>query len=359
MAAAIAYHVLFAVVPLTMLVVSLVGVLAGSEERRNDIVREVTEYLRLSGGTIALELSEEGAARLEEEYGEGAVAEIEAALDAIPEAEVQQVIDDAEGGSVNVVGYALGASDIEVTSDNLVVETLRNVVDASGPLTVVSLGLLIYSVSGLFGAVRRSLDFVWGKPRARPLVQGKLIDLLTVFGILLSVVVGLVAIVFTGVIRQFIESQDRWIEPLTTGWLWTVFSIAVSWLMSFAVCALAFRYIPQAKTSFRDVWPGAAIAATSFEVLKAGFGVYVTNFGSFDVVYGTLGGVLLFLLLVYWGSYAFLLSAEVAVEYPIVREGGYTMPERAAPKGMRALLGSALRSLVFREEEDQTKTPPR
>jgi membrane protein len=97
--------------------------------------------------------------------------------------------------------------------------------------------------------------------------------------------------------------------------VWFALSLAVPWLFAFAFCLLLFRWGPGTTTRFRDVWPGAALVATGLEVLKAGFGIYVNYFGSFDVVYGALGGVLLFMLFVYWSAYLFLFGAEMSAEY--------------------------------------------
>jgi membrane protein len=331
MAAAIAYHVLFAVVPLTMLVISVVGLIAGSEQRRDDVVDEAMDYLRLTESAVRLDLSDAGVERVTVEYGKEAVEEIEQGLDSLSETEEKATADDLSAGEgVTVAGYELTPEDVEVNSDNLVVETVQSVIDASGPISVLSLVLVAYSATGLFGAVRRSLDFVWGRRRMRPMFEGKLMDLVMVVFVLALVIAGLVAIAMAGALRQ-VGTERGW---LWSDWAWTPGSIAFSWVVSFGVCLLAFRFIPQAGTRFRNIWPGAALAATGFEVIKLGFGLYVANFSSFDVVYGALGGVLLVLLFVYWASYLFLLSAEVSVAYPRAREGRYD----PAPGGQRKTL---------------------
>jgi uncharacterized BrkB/YihY/UPF0761 family membrane protein len=133
---------------------------------------------------------------------------------------------------------------------------------------------------------------------------------------------------------------------------WWVGSTAFSWLVTFTVCIAAFLILPQVRTRFRDVWLGAAVAATGLEVLKIGFSIYVANFSTFDVIYGALGGVLLFLLLVYWASYVFLVGAEVAAEYPRVRAGEYDTDDQPSEgTSLRGMATGWIKSLFVRGDE--------
>jgi membrane protein len=64
--------------------------------------------------------------------------------------------------------------------------------------------------------------------------------------------------------------------------------------------------------SLRVLWPSAAAAAIAFEVAVYGYTIYATRFASFNTVYGPIGAVLLFLLLVYLLAAIVLLGAETA-----------------------------------------------
>ena len=67
----------------------------------------------------------------------------------------------------------------------------------------------------------------------------------------------------------------------------------------------------------------ALVATIFFEILKNGFSFYLANFGRYDVVYGSLGAVVIFLFWTYLSATVLLLGAEVASEYPRVRSGKY------------------------------------
>jgi membrane protein len=91
---------------------------------------------------------------------------------------------------------------------------------------------------------------------------------------------------------------------------------AVGWAfpagVTFVAFSLLYRYIPDVKHGLHDVWPGAVVAALLFEAAKHGFTVYVANFSRYELVYGALGAVMLFLLWIYLSAMILLLGAELA-----------------------------------------------
>jgi membrane protein len=130
-------------------------------------------------------------------------------------------------------------------------------------------------------------------------------------------------------------------------------------LLSFIVFMLIYRYVPNAPASFRDVWPGALLAAVLFEVLKNVFAIYIANFNNYDVAYGALGGILLFLMWTYLTSNILLIGAELASEYPRVSRGDYD-EEEARPKEQRPLRETAVRTVrgLFRRHEPEEPESP-
>ncbi len=104
--------------------------------------------------------------------------------------------------------------------------------------------------------------------------------------------------------------------------------------------------VPATKVRPQDVWLGALVAAVLFEVGKIGFTFYLENFGSYDVVYGSLGAVATFLFWIYISSIILLFGAEVASEYPRVLRGDYPEDERKPALPLRQRIVTLLRSLV-------------
>ena len=84
---------------------------------------------------------------------------------------------------------------------------------------------------------------------------------------------------------------------------------------------LIYKFMPNTKTYWRYIWPGAIVAAVLFEVTKNVFIIYVNRFANFENVYGSLAPVIAMLLWAYVGSLILILGAEISSEYGRLRRG--------------------------------------
>ena len=210
----------------------------------------------------------------------------------------------------------------ETQGTNLVSDTVKGVSRASGPLTVVGLVGLAWSATAMLGAIRRGLNIAFGVEKGRPAAQQKLVDLGMLVGLALVL---LISVVGTGFLRLLRAKSLNLLGPLSSGTslFWDVVPFLVPAVFSFLLFLLAYRYVPRVGLGFRDVWPGALLATVLFEAFKNGFAIYIANFNNYDLAYGALGGILLFLLWTYVSANILLLGAELASEYPRVRGGFY------------------------------------
>ena len=109
---------------------------------------------------------------------------------------------------------------------------------------------------------------------------------------------------------------------LSFDWLGPLASIAVrvcsfGLLFGFVVLGLAllYRYGPsRAEAKWRWITPGSLLASGLWLAASFAFSFYVSNFGSYDAAYGTLGGVVVALLWFYISAYAVTLGAELNAE---------------------------------------------
>jgi membrane protein len=129
---------------------------------------------------------------------------------------------------------------------------------------------------------------------------------------------------------------------LSFSWLGPLASIAVrvcsfGLLLGFVMLGLAllYRYGPsRAAAKWRWITPGSLLAAALWLAASLAFSFYVSNFGSYDAAYGTLGGVVVALLWFYISAYAVILGAELNAELELqTRRDTTTAPSR--PMGER------------------------
>jgi membrane protein len=182
---------------------------------------------------------------------------------------------------------------------------------------VVALVGLIWAASGMMSAIRRAFQTIWDDSAPRSYVRGKFVDIVVVLG------TGLVAIVAFGLsiaVKSVVEVGSDVAAALgiesADGLLSATASGAVTLALTFACFLALYRVVPPVPPSWDALWPGAAIGAIGFQVATTVYGTYLGTFGDLNVIYGSLGAVLGFLLVVWAGAIALLLGAEIAASWP-------------------------------------------
>jgi membrane protein len=91
----------------------------------------------------------------------------------------------------------------------------------------------------------------------------------------------------------------------------TIARYAVIAVLLLLAVAFVFWAAPAIDLPFRLISPGAVTFVLVWLPFTYLFGLYVTNFGSYNATYGTLGGVVVLLVWIYFSSFIFLIAAEV------------------------------------------------
>ena len=209
----------------------------------------------------------------------------------------------------------------------LAVATFAAACESTLPLGAFGLVVLAFSATIAFSAIRRSLNFVWKVPH-RPFAQQRIMELSMLIGLILLLGGSVAATTITQILRELGDGAQN---PLIgSGLLWFALGYFLPWTLTFALVLFAYRFVPNASTSFRDVWLGALLASLAIETLKYGYGVYVVNFSSYGAAYGALTGILLFMFFVWLSSYIFLIGAEVASVYPNVMQASASVEDSPA-----------------------------
>jgi len=205
-------------------------------------------------------------------------------------------------------------------SGNILVNAFRHLADARGrAYSAAALALLAWSASGMFGSVRHALNVVFRAGDPHPFLHRKGLDLLMVL------VMGLFFLLSIGGTAA-LEAARRLSGELSAGahfWLldrvvgrsgllWALTSRVVPFTLSFAAFLIVYRVFPYARQPFGRIVEAALLGAVMFEVLKTGFVLYLRTFGGYDVVFGSLGTVVAFLVWVYLEAIVLLVAAEIA-----------------------------------------------
>ena len=199
--------------------------------------------------------------------------------------------------------------------------TLKELAGSRSAGLALLLGLLgaLWSASGYVGAFGRALNRVYERGEGRPVWKLRPVQLLLTAVLVVLVAIALAGLVVSGPVTSAIGDA---IGIGSTAQ--TVFSV-LKWPVILGVVvlivALLYYVTPNVRQPrFRWVSPGAVLAIVTWAVASAAFGFYVANFSSYDITYGSLAGVVVFLLWLWITNLALLFGAELDAELERGRE---------------------------------------
>ncbi|MFC6021747.1 YihY/virulence factor BrkB family protein [Plantactinospora solaniradicis] len=169
-----------------------------------------------------------------------------------------------------------------------------------------------WTASGYIGAFVRAANAIYDVPEGRPLVRTLLLRIGVTALVGLLVLVSLVILVFSGRLSAQVGRRLGVGSAGVAAWdigKWPVLLLLVS--LTFAVLYWA---TPNARQSFRWISPGGIFAVLLWAVASAGFALYAANFASYNKTYGSLAGVVVFLVWLWLSNLAILLGLELSAE---------------------------------------------
>lgn len=190
---------------------------------------------------------------------------------------------------------------------------ITDVIQLRGAVGLLGLVGLFWSASAMFGAIGRATNRAWDIHQDRPFHIRKLRDLAMALGtgilFLLSLGATAVLSILSGMDLPGVGAASNFGAGL------------LGFLFSLAIFLAIYKFIPNTKTFWRYVWPGALLAAILFEIAKSLFVLYLSYFADYASVYGSVGSVIALLVWIYISAFILILGAEFSAEYGRMREG--------------------------------------
>jgi membrane protein len=189
----------------------------------------------------------------------------------------------------------------------------------AGALVGFGLVAALWSASGYIGAFTRACNAIYEVKEGRPFWKLRPIQVaITLVGVLL-ISLTLVAVVVSGPIAEAVGKALGLGDTAVTVWGIAKWPVILAVLM--AMVAGLYYVAPNVRQPrFRWVSPGGAVAVLAWIVASAGFGLYVSNFGSYGATYGALGSVITLLVWMWISNLALLFGAELDAELERERE---------------------------------------
>lgn len=212
------------------------------------------------------------------------------------------------------------------------VETFRgpieNVVKSNsgaGALLVVGLLVAIWSASGYIGAFIRAINAIYEVGEGRPFWKLRPLQIVITVAMVLLLAIVAISIVVTGPLARSIGDEIGLGDTAVT--LWNIVKWPVIVVIVMGMFAVLYYVAPNVRQPrLRWITPGGVLAVVLWLVVSAGFAIYVANFGSYDKTYGSLGGVIVFLIWLWLSNLALLFGAEFDAELERSRELAAGLP---------------------------------
>jgi membrane protein len=180
----------------------------------------------------------------------------------------------------------------------------------SGTLAIViGAATLLFGAAGVFGQLKDALNTIWDveKKEKRGIlafIKRRFLSFAMVFGVGFILLVSLVI--------------DAALSAIGSA-LWEPVQLLVSFAVITVLFAMIFRYLPDVRIEWRDVWFGAAFTSLLFVLGKFGLGLYLGK-SAIGSSYGAAGSLVVMLVWIYWSANILLFGAEVTQVY--AREQG-------------------------------------
>jgi len=182
---------------------------------------------------------------------------------------------------------------------------------SSGMLAaVVGVVTLLFGASGVFGQLQMSLNIIWGvEPKPGRGLAGIVKDRFLSFGFILVVCFLLLVSLILSAAITFVA---KWVGGIAVGIavLAQVINTALSLGIITVLFALIFKFLPDAKIAWKDVWFGAFVTALLFTIGKYLLGLYL-GASSVGSSFGAAGSLIVLLLWVYYSAQILFFGAEL------------------------------------------------
>ncbi len=145
--------------------------------------------------------------------------------------------------------------------------------------TVLSIAMLLFGASGVFGQLRDALNTIWEIPPSQQsgwwvFLRDRFFPFMLVLG---TGFLLLVSLILSATIAALAKYLERWLQVPEA--VWHAVNFAASFAIVFLLFALIYKVLPAARVAWRDVWLGAAITAVLFLIGKLLLGLYLGKSG--------------------------------------------------------------------------------
>ncbi|HSD80434.1 MAG TPA: YihY/virulence factor BrkB family protein [Solirubrobacteraceae bacterium] len=210
----------------------------------------------------------------------------------------------------------------------------------AGLALVLSLAAALWSASGYIGAFMRASNAIYEVDEGRPFWKLRPLQIFVTLVMVMLTAIVTMSLIVSGPVAKAVGDAIGLGDTAVT--VWNVAKWPVLLVIVMGMLAVLYHVSPNVRLpSIKWISPGSVFAVVIWIVASVLFAFYVANFGSYNKTYGSLAGVIVFLLWLWITNIAILLGAEMNAELERTREieagepgadERIQLPPRAEPK---------------------------
>ena len=207
--------------------------------------------------------------------------------------------------------------------------TLTNIIEdmvRQRNVAVISISTLttIWAASRGIEAILRGLHRIYQTPSHTPF-KLKVLSVIFYFFLIAALIVSFASGIMGETIAKYVFSSFG--PGHIAIFFWQYIRRILEVLLLIAVFLLLNRFVTGRYYTLRQLIPGVSLSAGGWVVLSLGFSIYLRFANNYSVIYGSLAGIMLFLLWIYWAAAILLLGAALNVAL----NGSYAPTELIPP----------------------------
>jgi membrane protein len=195
-------------------------------------------------------------------------------------------------------------------SKDLLESIVQNVGAAQDAIGALALIGLVWGSISVFNSVRVSLNAIYGNRKASSLIKEQLINMGMMLGVGILMLFSVLGSTLLGNISE--ADLDASVFGLLGHSLATrIITNLLITVIAFAIFLLLYKLILVPRPKWKEIWVSSLTAAILFEITKLVFVRYIRIFTPYNMVYGSIGTLIAFLMWIYLSALIFLFIAKI------------------------------------------------
>ncbi|HEY8889704.1 MAG TPA: YihY/virulence factor BrkB family protein [Clostridium sp.] len=196
--------------------------------------------------------------------------------------------------------------DTGILVKNVIVQTLQ-----VKSTTLLILGMIgsLWAASQGMAAITKGLNKAYGIEENRSFIKRNLIAIISTIGITIMIILSFIMIVFGKTIGTYVFGLVGAKSLFSI--VWSFLRYAIPLTVMIITFSLIYVYVPNRKLKFNNVILGTIFTTVGWVTASVLFSFYVNNFGNYEKVYGSLGGVIALISWLYISTLIILIGGEL------------------------------------------------